>query len=121
MTIRRTLKLSASERQALIHADPATGRVIASGFHLRDELRKKGLAESAHRQLYLSEKGRRVRAQLMETYEEFNIAGVPWAKAQEITDLYLQGRPLEEISQRTRVTGDEITAVLEHRRVLPSC
>ena len=39
-----TSKLSAAERQTLLHADPATGRINASGTRLRDDLRAKGYA-----------------------------------------------------------------------------
>jgi len=116
----KTSKLTASERQALIHADPATGRITASGHRLREELRRKRLAETANRQLFLTGYGQRARARLLEEHKEFHVEGVPWAKIVEITDLYLlRGLEIDEISQRTRVTGDGVRAALVFRKVLP--
>lgn len=116
----KTSKLTASERQALIHADSATGRVTASGHRLREELRRKGLAETVSRQLFLTGYGQRARAQLLKEHKEFHVQGVPWPKIVEITDLYLlRGLEIDEISRSTRVTGEGVRAVLAFRKVLP--
>jgi hypothetical protein len=116
-----TSKLNSAERQALLHADPGTGRINASGCHLRDELRAKGYAESVHGTLHLTEYGWRLHTRLKKEHQEFAVAGVPWVKIQEITDLYLlNGLSVEEISHRTRVTGGGIMAVLAFRQVLPA-
>lgn len=114
------VKPTSSERQALLHADPATGRITASGCHLRDELRRKGYAQSENKELVLTDYGWRVRARLLEEHREFHVSGVPWAKIVEITDLYLEnGLSVEEISHRTRVTGEGVIAALVFRKVLP--
>lgn len=116
-----TSKLSAAVRQALLHADPATGRINASGFSLREDLRVKGYAESSHGTLYLTEYGWRLHARLKQEHKPFSVAGVPWPKIVEITDLYLLvGLDIEEISQRTRVTGEGVRAALSFRQVLPA-
>lgn len=113
--------LTASERQVLLHADPATGRINASGGNFRDDLRRKGYAASTHGSLFLTDYGWRLHAELLKEYQPFSVQGVPWAKMQEITDLYLlNGLSVEEISRRTRVTGDGVMAVLSFRRVLPT-
>jgi hypothetical protein len=115
-----TSKLNAAERQALLHANPGTGRINASGFRLREDLRCKGYAESVHGALHLTEYGWRLHARLQKEHKEFAVAGVPWTKMEEITDLYLlNGLSIEEISQRTRVTGGGIMVVLAFRQVLP--
>ncbi|QDN94982.1 hypothetical protein FNV58_01220 (plasmid) [Streptomyces sp. RLB1-9] len=115
-----TSKLTAAQRQALLHADPATGQINASGCNFREELRRKRYAESSHGTLYLTEYGWRLHALLKEEHKEFAVAGVPWTKMQEITDLYLlNGLSVEEISRRTRVTGGGVMAVLAFRQVLP--
>jgi hypothetical protein len=116
-----TRRLTAAERQALLHADPATGRINASGFNFREELRRKGYAESSHGTLYLTEYGWRLHARLKEEHREFAVEGVPWVKIQEITDLYLlTGLGIGEISRRTRVTGEGVRAALAFRKVLPA-
>lgn len=116
-----TSGLNAAERQALLHADPATGRINASGFSFRVSLRVKGYAESTHGCLYLTEYGWRLHARLKEEHKPFSVAGVPWDKIVEITDLYLlTGLDIEEISQRTRVTGEGVRAALVFRQVLPA-
>jgi hypothetical protein len=116
-----TDKLNAAERQTLLHADPATGRINASGCRLRDELRAKGYAKSVHGTLHLTEYGWRLHTRLKKEHKPFAVAGVPWAKMQVVTDLYLlNGLSVEEISQRTRVSGAEVLAVLAFRDVLPA-
>jgi hypothetical protein len=116
-----TSKLTAPERQALLHAEAATGRISVSSFTLRQNLRVKGYAESRNRALYLTEYGWRLRARLQEEHQEFAVEGVPWAKIVEITDLYLlAGLDIDEISRRTRVTGGGVTAALAFRQVLPA-
>jgi hypothetical protein len=116
-----TSKLTAAERQALLHADPGTGRINASGCRLRDDLRAKKYAESVHGTLHLTEYGWRLHARLKEEHKEFAVAGVPWAKIEVITDLYLlNALSVEEISRRTRVTGAGVMAVLAFRQVLPA-
>lgn len=115
----KTSKLTASQRQAIIHADPATGRVTASSHLLREELRRKRLAETVNRQLFLTGYGQRTRARLLEEHKEFHVAGVPWPKIVEITDLWLRGLGIDEISQRTRVTSEGVLAALVFRKVLP--
>lgn len=116
-----TSKLSAAERQTLLHADPATGRINASGTRLRDDLRAKGYAESVHGTLHLTEYGWRLHTRLKKEHKEFSVCGVPWAKIEVITDFYLlNGLSVEEISRRTRVPGDGVLAVLAFRQALPA-
>jgi hypothetical protein len=117
------LKLTAPERQALLHADPATGRITASSSTLRLDLRVKGYAKSTNegRGLVLTEYGWRLRARLQEEHKPYSVAGVPWSKVEEITDLYLlHGLSFDEISGRTRVKGEDVRAVLAFRQVIPA-
>lgn len=110
---------TAAERQALMHADAATGRITASNHSLRMELRKKGFAKSVGKQLYLTDHGWRTRARLLERHQEFHVNGVPWKKVEEITGLYLEnGLSVEEISRQTLVTVEGVLAALSFRRVL---
>jgi hypothetical protein len=116
-----TSKLTAAERQALLHADPGTGRINASGCNFRESLRAKKYAKSVRGTLYLTEYGWRLHARLKEEHTEFAVSGVPWAKIEVITDLYLlNGLSVEEISRRTRVPGSGVMAVLAFRQVLPA-
>ncbi|MEU9405558.1 hypothetical protein AB0E08_07625 [Streptomyces sp. NPDC048281] len=114
-----TSKLTSAERQALLHADPASGRINASSYDLRADLADKGYAEYRNRYLFLTEYGRRLHDRLREEHKEFAVAGVPWTKITQITDLYLYtGLTVEEISQRTRVTAKSVTKVLTFRQVM---
>jgi hypothetical protein len=109
--------LTAPERQALLRADPNSGR-LDTVFRTRESLCRKGYAYRSGHMLLLTDYGRSLRRRLVSTHQEFHIDGVPWSKAQEITELYLQGLTIEEISRRSRVTGDGVEAVLAHRQVL---
>jgi hypothetical protein len=72
------------------------------------------------KQLVLTEYGWRVRARLQQQHQEFLVAGLPWAKVEEITDLYLlTGLSIAGISRRARVPADTVEDVLKFRRVLP--
>lgn len=118
-----TDKLTAAERQAILHADAATGLIRASAFSLREALLERGYAQRANgsRYMHLSEYGWRLRARLQEECKPFTVAGVPWPKVEEITDLYLLASlGIDEISQRTHVKGEDVTAVLAFRQVLPA-
>lgn len=116
-----TSRLTAAERQALLHCDPKTGLITASNFDLREGLQGKGYArrKSGGRFMYLTEYGWRLHARLKEEHKPFSVEGVPWPKIEEITDLYLLGMGIGEISRITRVTDDDILAVLDFRKVLP--
>ncbi|MGA5598363.1 hypothetical protein ACPCSE_29435 [Streptomyces cellulosae] len=117
----KKMKPTAAEMQAIMHADPATGSVNASGARLRDELRRKGYAKSVRRgrELVLTSAGWRWRERLLREHKPFTVAGVPWEMMQLITDLYLSGGlQVEEISHRTKTQIPDVEKVLEHRGVL---
>lgn len=118
-TTRSHTDATAATRQALIHADAATGRITASSHSLREDMRRKGYAATVGKQLFLTRKGWRTREFLLERHQEFRVNGVPWSKIDEITDLYLlTGLGIDEIAQRTRMPSDEVAAVLSFRKVL---
>ncbi|MFE0490259.1 hypothetical protein [Streptomyces griseoaurantiacus] len=115
--------LSAAQRRALLDAVSSTGHVTAR-TSVRHALRMKGLAEfggpAKLARVVLTEAGRKVRLQLLEEQKQFLVHGVPYEKIKEITDRYLAGQRIDDISQVTRVDGESVLAVLEFRKVLPN-
>lgn len=115
----RSAAPTAAQRQALLHADAVTGRFSVAPWLLRRELCDKGYARCVDKQLVLTEYGWRVRARLQQRHQEFLVEGLPWAKVEEITDLYLlTGLSVADISRRARVPADAVEAVLKFRGVL---
>ena len=109
--------LSGAERQALRNADAESG-LVSARCNVRTDLCRKGYAYVNGPQLLLTDYGRSLRRQLRDAHQEFSVEGVPWVKVEEITDLYLAGHDLPEISRRTMVTVEGVEAALASRKVL---
>jgi DNA-directed RNA polymerase specialized sigma24 family protein len=113
------LPLSSPMRLALMKADPVSGAVDTIHSRVRESLVERQLVTwSPHTGAHLTELGFRTRAKLLRERKVFSVNGLPFEKIEEITQYYLSGKSLPEISRRTRVPADDVEAALRYRKVL---
>ncbi|PPS89426.1 hypothetical protein [Streptomyces sp. MH60] len=104
-------------RQMLIHADPVSGRVIGASAQFPLMMTRRYVTQRGSG-YYLTRHGRRVRDQVIATRREVTVEGLPFRVIDHITELYLSGKSIQEITQRTRASEKAVLAALEFRKVL---
>jgi uncharacterized protein YqjF (DUF2071 family) len=101
----------------LIHADPVSGLVSGTSAQFPAMVSRKYVTRKGSG-YYLTSTGRRVRNRILAARREVIVEGLPFRVIDHITELYLSGKSIQEITQRTRASDKAVLAALEFRGVL---